>query len=86
MIFRDGGGGGEIRRRRAAMVDQAREVIAGFLTAAPGIELPPAQLQPTAQILSGGLAAMVVWWQDHPEVEQQTLVAAAGRLVSGLAD
>lgn len=86
MIFRDTGGDSEVEAYRREVNERARRVIADFLRRAPAIAIPPSQLEPTAEILSSGLAGMVLWWQEHPEVRRELLVAAAGRLVAGLAE
>lgn len=84
MLFADGGGDEEIRAYRVAVSDRVRRVLMEFLGRAPGFDIPSAQLEPTAEILRGGLASMVLWWQRHPEVPRDRLVAAAARLVAGL--
>lgn len=85
LIFRDGGGDEEVRAYRRAVNRRARELISGFLEHSPQFELPTEELEPTAELISAGLAAMVLWWQEHPEVSRRALVGGAARLISGLA-
>jgi AcrR family transcriptional regulator len=84
MLFRDQGGGPEIQRARAEVHDRAREVLAVFLGSRAEIAIPPEQVEPTAEILSHGLAAMVLWWGERPETPRETLVDAATRVVAGI--
>lgn len=86
MLFRDAGGDEGIRDFRAAVSAEATRVLCDFLHAHPAIDLPPSQLEPTGEILRGGLAAMVLWWQRHPDVPREVLVAAAVGVIGGLAE
>ena len=85
LLFRDHGGDDEVQRSRSEVHERAREVLAGFIAAQPGMSLPADQVEPTAELLSHGLAAMVLWWIDNPEVPRETLVEVALRVVTGLA-
>jgi AcrR family transcriptional regulator len=84
MLFRDHGGGERIRRARADVHERAREVLAAFIAARPEISIPPEQVEPTAELLTNGLAAMVLWWSEHPDVPRATLVDVATRVVAGI--
>ena len=84
MLFRDHGGDGDIALARAEVHDRAREVLAAFLGSHPGFAIPQDQVEPTAELLSHGLAAMVLWWSEHPEIPRATLVDVATRVVAGL--
>lgn len=86
LLFRDAGGDEEIRAYRQAVSGRARYVIAEFLLALPGVDLPPDQLEPTAELLRGGLASMVLWWQENPDVPRSALVASSARVLAGLAN
>jgi AcrR family transcriptional regulator len=85
MLFRDHGGDDDIRRARAEVHERAREVLAAFLAAHPAFAIPADEVEPTAELLSHGLAAMVLWWGDHPKVPRTTLVDVATRAITGLA-
>ena len=80
MLFRDAGGGEEIVAYRRAVRRRAREVVAGFLVAA-GTGLADAELQAAAEIVRAGLAGLVLWWAENPEVPREVLVAAAVRIL-----
>ena len=59
---------------------RATEVVAGFLRRA-GVGIAPELLVPTAEMIRAGLAGLVVWWADHPDVPRETIVATAVRLL-----
>jgi len=80
MLFRDGSGDDELRRRRLEVSARAREVMAGFVAAAGGDRVPAEQVEPTAELLTSGLAGLALWWIDHPDVPKQTVVDTAARL------
>ncbi len=40
------------------------------------------QIEPTAELLTSGLAGLALWWIDHPELAKPMLVDGAAR-VSG---
>jgi AcrR family transcriptional regulator len=80
MLFRDAGGGEEIVAYRRAVRRRAREVVAGFLVAA-GTGLADAELQAAAEIVRAGLAGLVLWWAENPDVPREVLVAAAVRIL-----
>ena len=84
MLFRDQGGDDDVRRARAEVHTRAREVLAGFLGDHPGFDIPPEQVEATSELLSQGLAALVLWWAEHPDIPRTTLVDVATRVVAGL--
>jgi AcrR family transcriptional regulator len=83
LLFRDAGGDEEIRAYRRVVSDRAREVMADF---ARGVapDIPPEQVEPTAELLRSGMAGVVLWWIDHPDVELATLAETLGRLIGAL--
>ena len=85
MLFRDEGGDEEVHRARIEVHERAREVLAEFLGGHPGFDIPPDQVIPTAELLSQGLAALVLWWAEQPDVPRATLVDVATRVVAGIA-
>lgn len=85
MLFRDGGGGAEIDAMRREVNGRASAVIAGFLREFPAFALPAEEVEPTAELVTGGLATMVMWWHEHPEIDKATMLTSARRLVLGLA-
>jgi AcrR family transcriptional regulator len=79
MLFRDASGDDELRRRRLEVSARAREVMAGFVAAMGGDRVPPEQVEPTAELLTSGLAGLALWWIEHPGVPKQTVVDTAAR-------
>jgi AcrR family transcriptional regulator len=80
MLFRDASGDDDLRRRRLEVSARAREVMAGFVSAAGGARVPAEQVEPTAELLTSGLAGLALWWIEHPDVPKQTIVDTAARL------
>ena len=80
MLFRDHSGDDEIREERRQVSLRAREVLAGFIAERPGSGIPPEQVEPTAELLTSGLAGLALWWIDHPDVPKPTVAAVAGRI------
>ena len=83
MLFRDSSGDDEIRERRRQVSLRAREVLAGFIAEQAGSRIPPEQVEPTAELLSSGLAGLALWWIDHPDVPKPVVAAVAGRISEG---
>jgi AcrR family transcriptional regulator len=80
MLFRDHSGDDEIRERRRRVNLRAREVLTGFIAERGGSRIPPEQVEPTAELLTSGLAGLVLWWIDHPDVPKPVVAAVAGRI------
>lgn len=85
MLFRDSSGDDEIRDLRRQVNLRAREVLAGFIAAEAGARVPAEQVEPTAELLSSGLAGLVLWWIDHPDVPKSVLVDVAARMIEAAA-
>ena len=81
MLFRDAGGDAEIVAFRRATRERARAVIARFIEAS-GAELPPTELLPAAELIRAGLAGLVLWWAENPDLPRRDLVAAAERILA----
>jgi AcrR family transcriptional regulator len=80
MLFRDSSGDAEIRERRRRVSLRAREVLAGFIAEQAGARIPAEQVEPTAELLTSGLAGLALWWIDHPDVPKPVVAAVAGRI------
>jgi AcrR family transcriptional regulator len=83
MLFRDGGGGEDVRRLRLEVSARAQQLLGEFVKARGG-RIPPEQVEPTAALLTSGLAGMVLWWADHPEAPKERLVEVALRVAAPL--
>jgi len=84
MLFRDTGGGQEVQAFRAEVHDEARNVLVAMIGMLSERELPPAELEPLAELMSMGMAHLVLWSTDHPEVPAETIVDAMTRVWVGL--
>jgi AcrR family transcriptional regulator len=80
MLFRDHSGDDEIRTVRTEVSLRARQVMTGFITAVPGSGIPAEQIEPTAELLTSGLAGLALWWIDHPDTPKSVLVDVAARV------
>jgi AcrR family transcriptional regulator len=80
MLFRDASGDDELRARRREVSVRARDVMAGFVAAVGGERIPAEQVEPTAELLTSGLAGLALWWIGNPDVSKATVVDAAARL------
>jgi AcrR family transcriptional regulator len=80
MLFRDTSGDDEIREERRRVSLRAREVLAGFIGERAGGRLPAEHVEPTAELLTSGLAGLALWWIDHPDVPKDVVAGVAGRM------
>ncbi|MGH2988037.1 MAG: TetR/AcrR family transcriptional regulator [Solirubrobacterales bacterium] len=80
MLFRDSSGDEEIRALRLEVNLRAREVIAAFIADQAGSRVPAEQVEPTAELLTSGLAGMALWWIDHPEIPKPVMLEVAARM------
>jgi AcrR family transcriptional regulator len=85
MLFRDSSGDEEIRAFRRQVSLRAREVIAAFIADQPGAGIPAEEVEPTAELLTSGLAGLALWWIDHPDVPKPVLVEVGARICAGAA-
>jgi AcrR family transcriptional regulator len=84
MLFRDSGGGPEIQAFRDEVHAEARRVLIGMVRLLAERELPEAELEPLAELMSMGMAHLVLWSMDHPEVSDAAIVDAMTRVWTGL--
>jgi AcrR family transcriptional regulator len=82
LLFRDTSGDAEIREFRTRVSVRAREVMAALITEWAGAPIPRDQVEPTAELLTSGLAGMVLWWGDHPDTPKGVLVEVAVRMTA----
>jgi AcrR family transcriptional regulator len=80
MLFRDSSGDDEIRAVRRRVSARAREVMAAFVAQRAGERIPSDQVEPTAELLTSGLAGLALWWIDNPDVPKRALVDVAARM------
>jgi hypothetical protein len=58
---------------------RAREVMAALVAARAGRRFPAEQVEPTAELLTSGLAGLALWWIDRPDVPKPVMVEVAAR-------
>jgi AcrR family transcriptional regulator len=80
MLFRDTSGDEEIRAFRLEVSRRAREVLAAFIAERSSGTLPDRLVEPTAEMLTSGLAGLALWWIDHPDVPKEEVAAVAARM------
>jgi AcrR family transcriptional regulator len=84
MLFRDSGGGPEVRAFRLDVHARARAVLVEVIAALSESSIPPRELEPLAELMSGGMAGLVLWWMDDPTVSREAIVDALTRAWSGI--
>lgn len=84
MLFRDSGGGPAVRDFRLEVHARARAVLAGIIRSMAETEVPRRELEPLAELMSMGMAALVLWWLDNPRASREAILDAMTRVWSGL--
>ncbi|MBA3263956.1 MAG: TetR/AcrR family transcriptional regulator [Thermoleophilaceae bacterium] len=84
LLFRDTGGGPEIHAFRMEVHARARAVLVGLIASLSEAPIPPAELEPLAELMSMGMASLVLWWMDNPSVPRRAILDAMTRVWSGL--
>lgn len=82
MLFRDASGDEEIQAFRLRVSRSARDVIAAFIEARAGARMPLEQVEPTAELLTSGLAGLALWWIDHPQVSKAVVSDVVARVTA----
>ena len=84
MLFRDRGGGPEVQAARDVVHREARGVLTALIAATAGDRVPAAEHEPLAEMLSMGMASLVLWWMDDPTAERDAIVDAMTRAWAGV--
>jgi AcrR family transcriptional regulator len=84
MLFRDTGGGPAVRAFRVEVHAAARAVLAEMIDALSEVAIPPRELDPLAELMSMGMASLVLWWTDEPAVPREAVLDAMTRVWTGL--
>jgi AcrR family transcriptional regulator len=84
MLFRDSGGGPEIQAFRRDVHARARDVLAEVIRSIGGGRIPPREAEPLAELMSMGMASLVLWWMDNPGTPRDVLIEAMSRTWAGL--
>jgi AcrR family transcriptional regulator len=84
MLFRDTGGDREVREFRRQVHAQAREVLAGVIRSLGDPTIPAREVEPLAELMSMGMASLVLWWMEERGASRDALVDAIVRVWTGL--
>ena len=84
MLFRDTGGGPDIQAFRQEVHDQARRVLVEMIRSLSQVRIPTRELEPLAELMSMGMASLVLWWMENPGTSRRALVDAMTRAWAGL--
>jgi AcrR family transcriptional regulator len=84
MLFRDTGGGPAVQAFRVEVHAAARAVLAGMIETLSEGEIPPREREPLAELMSMGMASLVLWSMEQPAVSREALLDAMTRAWTGL--
>jgi AcrR family transcriptional regulator len=84
MLFRDSGGGPTVRDFRLEVHARARAVLAQIIRSMSEGEIPKREREPLAELMSMGMAALVLWWLDNPRASRDAILNAMTRAWAGL--
>jgi AcrR family transcriptional regulator len=84
MLFRDSGGGPEVQAFRREVHARAREVLADVIRSTGEARIPPREAEPLAELMSMGMASLVLWWMANSGVPRETIIDAMTRAWAGL--
>jgi AcrR family transcriptional regulator len=76
MLFRDAGGGPEIATRRREVHAEARAVLVDLIRSLAATPLPRRQVEPLAELMSMGMAGLVLWWIEEAAVSRGAVLDA----------
>jgi AcrR family transcriptional regulator len=76
MLFRDTGGGPEIAARRREVHARARAVLVDVIRSLAATPAPERELEPLAELMSMGMAALVLWWIEDAAVSRAAVLDA----------
>jgi AcrR family transcriptional regulator len=84
MLFRDTGGGPDVMAFRSDVHARARTVLVEIIRSLAGRSIPRREIEPLAELMSMGMAALVLWWMDNPAVARDAIVDAMVRVWAGV--
>ena len=82
MYFREATGVPEVQAFHREVQAQARAALTAILAREPGAEGlagsgDPLALEMAAEVIRSALTGLAIWWNDHPEVPRERIVATA---------
>jgi AcrR family transcriptional regulator len=84
MLFRDNGGGPVVQAFRVDVHSRARTTLVALIQALSAKPIPARELEPLAELLSMGMASLVLWWIDDPAATREAILDAIARVWLGL--
>jgi AcrR family transcriptional regulator len=84
MLFRDTGGGVEVDAFRREVHAQARATLVAMIRALSRTTIPRRELEPLAELLSMGMASVVLWWIEDAAASREAIADAITRVWLGL--
>ncbi len=63
---------------------EARSVLAEIIRSLSRARIPRRELEPVAELMSMGMASLVLWWMDNPGTPRAVIVDAITRVWVGL--
>jgi AcrR family transcriptional regulator len=84
MLFRDRGGDARIDAFRAEVHARARAVLAELIGGVSGGAIPRREREPLGELMSMGMASLVLWWIETPGVSRAAVLDALTRAWTGL--
>ena len=82
MFFQPGSGDPEVRAVHRAVQARTRAALGAILGGEPGAEhiagsTDDESLEMAAEVIRAGLAGLAMWWDEHPHVPRERIVATA---------
>jgi len=84
MLFRDTGGGREVQAFRRDVHGRAREVLVEVIRSLGEGRIPSREAEPLAELMSMGMASLVLWSMENPRASRDALLDAMTRVWVGL--
>jgi AcrR family transcriptional regulator len=84
MLFRDSGGGPVVQAFRVDVHERARTTLVALIRALSAKPIPARELEPLAELLSMGMASLVLWWIDDPAATREAILDAIARVWLGV--
>jgi AcrR family transcriptional regulator len=76
MLFRDTGGGPGVAARRREVHAEARAVLVDLIRGFAETPVPRRELAPLAELMSMGMAALVLWWIEEDAISRSAVLDA----------
>jgi AcrR family transcriptional regulator len=83
-MFRDTSADPDIQSVRVGLQAWQRTVIVTLLREF-GRDMDPGELEPLGEVIRSSLYALALWWADHPDTRQRTLVSVMEQVIAGVA-